>query len=128
MCDFNSESLLGEPHGDSERRPGVEFLPRHHPHQRGLGEVLHQVHHTLHLLHRLQPGDLHRVLLEGFIRVLRDVRIVLGDVRVVGEVGGSLDISQWDLVWIVGVENVVETLGLHCRIECLADNKLYSTI
>ena len=103
--------LLGESHADPERRPGVELLPRHHPHQRGLGEVLHQVHHALYLLHRLQPGDLHRVLLEGFVRVLRDVRIVLRDVSVVGEVSGGLDISQWDLVGVVGVEDVVETLG-----------------
>ena len=106
-------SLLGESHGHSEGRPGVELLPRHHPHQRGLGQVLNQLHHALHLLHRLQPGDLHRVLLESFIRVLRNVRIVLGDVGVVWQVSGSLDISQRDLVWIVGVENIVETLGDH---------------
>ena len=105
-----SRVLLGESHGDSERRPGVEFLPGHHPHERGLGQVLHQLHHALHLLHRLQPGDLHRVLLESFVRILRNVSIVLGDVGVVRQVSGSLDISQWDLVWIVGVEDVVETL------------------
>ena len=104
-------SLLGESHGHSEGRPGVELLPRHHPHQRGLGKVLHQVHHALHLLHRLQPSDLHRVLLEGLIRVLRNVRVILGDVSVVREISCSLNISQGDLVRVVGVEDVVETLG-----------------
>ena len=74
---------------------------------------LHLLLSHLHLLHRLQPGDLHRVLLESFIRVLRNVRIVLGDVGVVRQICGSLDISQWDLVWIVGVEDVIETLGNH---------------
>ena len=112
-----SQVLLGESHGDSERRPGVQLLPRHHPHQRGLGQVLNQLHHALHLLHRLQPGDLHRVLLESLVRILRNVRVVLGDVGVVRQVSRCLDISQWDLVRIVGVENVVQTLRLNSGVK-----------
>ena len=106
-----AQFILCKSHGHPQRRLGAELLAGHHPGERGLGQVLHQVHHALHLLHRLQPSDLHRVLFEGLIRVLRNVRVILGDVSVVREISCGLNISQGDLVRVVGVEDVVETLG-----------------